>query len=49
MIYLSSSWLEEFSLQKYLEVYDHISWVYKNVKVYIFKIPEMFVLSVSID
>lgn len=44
---------EYFSLQekylKYLKVYDRVSWIYKNVKVYLFKIPEMFVLSVSVD
>lgn len=35
--------------KKYLQVHDHIAGIYKNFKVYIFKNPEMFLLSVSID
>lgn len=51
-MYLSSAWWCWKTVplyKKYLQVYDHTAGIYKNVKVYIFKNPEMFVLSVSIE
>lgn len=52
MMYLSSAWWCWKTIplfKKYLQVYGNVAGIYKSVKVYIFKNPEMFVRSVSID
>lgn len=52
MMYLSSAWWCWKTIplfKKYLQVYGNLAGIYKSVKVYIFKNPEMFVRSVSID
>lgn len=52
MMYLSSAWWCWKTIplfKKYLQVYSNVAGIHKSVKVYIFKNPEMFVRSVSID